>query len=57
MLRTLKFLPVLALAVALSPMAAQARNASHPSHRAQTNHLTVVQGGVTANSFPDSFGG
>ena len=64
---SLKILPALALAIALSPLAAQA----HCAYAAtQTVHLskimtgsetidnpTVIYGGVSTNSFPDSFGG
>ena len=51
---TIKFLPVISLAVALSPFAAQARTAPHP---ANGGYHIVVQTGVNANSFPNSFGG
>jgi hypothetical protein len=51
---TIKFLPVIALAVALSPFAAQARTAPQP---ANGGYHIVVQTGVNANSFPNSFGG
>jgi hypothetical protein len=64
---TLKILPALALAVALSPLAAQAHSATaapqtvHVSpitpSSATIDHPTLVYGGVNANSFPDSFGG
>jgi hypothetical protein len=75
---SLKILPALALAIALSPLAAQA----HCAYAAtQTVHLSkimtgsetidskimtgsetidypaVIYGGVSTNSFPDSFGG
>jgi hypothetical protein len=49
-----KFLPALALAIALFPLVAQAQTAPQ---QAQSNNQTVVYGGVNANSFPDSFGG
>jgi hypothetical protein len=49
-----KFLPALALAVALSPLATQAHAAPL---QAQGNNQTVVYASVNANSFPDSFGG
>ena len=51
---TIKFQPVIGLAVALSPFAAQARTAPHP---ANGGYHIVVQTGVNANSFPNSFGG
>jgi hypothetical protein len=51
---TIKFLPVITLAVALSPFAAQARTAPQP---ANGGYHIVVQTGVNANSFPNSFGG
>jgi hypothetical protein len=51
---TIKILFILALAVALAPLAAQAKVAPQP---AQNGNQTVVQTGVQANSFPDSFGG
>jgi len=51
---TIKLLPVLALAVALSPINAQARTAPQP---ANGGYHIVVQTGVNANSFPNSFGG
>jgi hypothetical protein len=63
----LKNLPALVLAVALSPLAAQAHGADvarqtvrvspiTPSS-ATIDHPTVIYGGVGANSFLDSFGG
>jgi hypothetical protein len=62
-----KILPALALAVALSPLAAQAQNA-HPAQQtvrvsaimvnsATLDNPTTVYGGVGVNSFPDSSGG
>jgi hypothetical protein len=64
---TLKILPALILAVALSPLAAQAHGSdiARQTMRVSTitpssatiDHPTVVYGGVGANSFPDSFGG
>jgi hypothetical protein len=63
-----KILPALALAVALSPLAAQAAQNAQPAQ--QTVHVsaimvssatldnpTTVYGGVGVNSFLDSFGG
>jgi hypothetical protein len=64
---TFKVLPALALAIALSPLAAQAHSATTARHMvhvsrvtpssATIDHPTVVYGGVNQNSFPDSFGG
>jgi hypothetical protein len=64
---TFKILPALALAIALSPFAAQAQSAVAASQTvrmssvtpssATIDHPTVVYGGVGVNSFPDSFGG
>jgi len=64
---TFKILPTLALAIALSPLAAQAHSATaappmvHVSavtpSSATIDHPTVVYGGVSQNAFPDSFGG
>ena len=62
-----KILSALALAVALSPLAAQAQNA-HPAQQtvrvsaimvnsATLDNPTTVYGGVGVNSFPNSFGG
>jgi hypothetical protein len=62
-----KILPAIALAIALSPMAAQAHGAD-PAQKtacgfaitpssATIDNPSTVYGGVNANSFPDSFGG
>ena len=51
---TIKLLPVIALAVALSPFAAQARTTPQPTNG---GYHIVVQTGVNANSFPNSFVG
>jgi hypothetical protein len=64
---SIKLLPALALAIALSPVAAQARGA-HTAHQnvtvyeltpssATIDNPTTVYGGVNANSFRDSVGG
>jgi hypothetical protein len=67
MARILKILPALVLAVALAPLAAQARNTNAAPQTARVSpitpssvtidHPTTVYGGVRANSFRDSFGG
>ena len=64
---SIKLLPTIALAVALSPMAAQARgaNAAHQNvtvyeltpSSATIDNPTTVYGGVNVNSFRDSIGG
>jgi len=51
---TIKLPPVIALAIALSPIAAQARTAPQPVNG---GYRIVVQTGVNANLFPNSFGG
>jgi hypothetical protein len=64
-----KFLPALALVVALSPLAAQAQSAPQQTQgddqivvltipqQAQSDGQMVVFDGIDANSFPNSFGG
>jgi hypothetical protein len=67
-----KILPALALAVALSPVAAQAHSAVSGDHAALNNQVrvsevtpgsatidkpTIIYSGVNANSFRDSVGG
>ena len=63
---TLKILPALALAVALSPFAAQARSmpqapVNHQDHvmvgSATIDHPTTVYSGWSARLFPTSIGG
>jgi hypothetical protein len=64
---TFKILPALALAMALSPLAAQAHSATAAPHTAHVSptmpasatihNPTLVYGGVGPNSFLDSFGG
>jgi hypothetical protein len=64
---TFKILAALALAIALSPFAAQAHGAAAAPQMVRMSpvmpsappidHPTVVYGGVGANSFPDRFGG
>ncbi len=64
---SIKLLPAIALAIALSPMAAQARgaNAAHQNvtvyeltpSSATIDNPTTVYGGVAVNSFRDSIGG
>ena len=49
-----KLLPVLALAVTLSPLAAYAQTAPQQT---QLNGQTVVQSGGPAPMYPDSVGG
>ena len=64
---SIKLLPAIALAIALSPMAAQAYSA-HAVHQkvrvseitpssATIDNPTTVYGGVNVNSFRDSIGG
>ena len=48
-----KFLPAIALAIALTPFAAQAKTAPQPAHGDQ--QIVVVHSGT--NYFRDSFGG
>jgi hypothetical protein len=67
MSRSIKLLPAIALAIALSPVAAQARgaNAVHQNvtvyeltpSSATIDNPTTVYGGVNVNSFRDSVGG
>jgi hypothetical protein len=67
MLRSIKFLPVIALAVAFSPLAAQAHGANTAHHDAAAyavtpssatiDNPTTVYGGVNKNSFRDAVGG
>jgi hypothetical protein len=67
MLRSIKFLPIIALAAALSPLAAQARGARTANQNATVYELTpssatidnptTVYGGVNVNSFRDAVGG
>ena len=64
-----KFLPALALVVALSPLAAQAQTAPQQvqgndqtavqaaPQQTQSDCQTVVYAGIDTNSFRDSFGG
>jgi hypothetical protein len=58
-----KILPVFALAVVLSPLAAQARSTPQPApaqvtpSSATIDNPTTIYGGVTANAFHDSMGG
>ena len=64
---SIKLLPAIALAIALSPIAAQARAANAAHHNitvyeltpssATMDNPTTVYGGVNANSFRDSIGG
>ena len=54
MSRFIKLLPALALAVALSPLAAYAQTAPQQT---QLNGQTVVQSGPANQLYPDSFGG
>jgi uncharacterized membrane protein len=64
---TLRILPALAFAIALSPLAAQAHSVGAAPQTVRISpitpssssidHPTTVYGGVGANSFPDSFGG
>jgi hypothetical protein len=51
---SIKFLPVIALAMALAPFAAQARAAMQPANGGQQ---TVVQSGPVNQMYPDSIGG
>ena len=53
MSRFIKLLPALALAVALSPLAAYAQTAPQQT---QLNGQTVVQSGPANQMYPDSFG-
>jgi hypothetical protein len=58
-----KILPVLALAVVLSPLAAQAHGNPQPGpaqltpSNATIDNPTTIYSGVTANAFRDSMGG
>jgi len=64
---SIKLLPAIALAIALSPIAAQARgvNTAHQNvavyeltpSSATIDEPTTVYGGVNVNSFRDSIGG
>jgi hypothetical protein len=64
---THKILPSLALAIALAPLAAQARNADFSPQAVQVSpivpgsatidHPTMICTGVGVSRFPDSFGG
>ena len=64
---TLKILPAFALAIALSPLAAQAQSADVVQQTARVSPITpgsatidnptTIYGGVGVNSFPNSFGG
>jgi ABC-type oligopeptide transport system substrate-binding subunit len=59
---SLKILPALALAVALSPLAAQAHSNPQPLSAQycvdpSITNPTTIYGGVTANAFRDSMGG
>jgi hypothetical protein len=51
---SIKLLPTIALAMALSPLVAQAQTAPQ---QARATGQSVVQTGINANSFPNSFGG
>ena len=51
---SIKFLPAIALAVALAPVAAQARAAVQPAHG---SNQTVVQSGQVNQMYPESVGG
>ena len=67
MSRSIKLLPIIALAAALSPLAAQARgaNTAHQNTTVYTltpssatiDNPTTVYGGVNVNSFRDAVGG
>ena len=67
MLRSIKLLPIIALATALSPLAAQAHGAHAVDQNATVYALTpssatidnptTVYGGVNVNSFRDAVGG
>lgn len=54
MFRFTKFLPAFALAIALSPLAAQAQTAPH---QAYGSNQTIVQSGPVNQLFPASTGG
>ncbi|HEY1856803.1 hypothetical protein [Acidocella sp.] len=53
MFKFTKILPAIALAVVLSPLAAQA----HTAQQAQGSNQTLVQSGPANQQFPDSVGG
>jgi hypothetical protein len=63
----IKILPVIALAIAVSPLAAQAHSANTTPQAVRVSEITpssatidsptTVYGGVNANSFRDSVGG
>jgi hypothetical protein len=63
----IKIFPVIALAIAASPLAAQAHSANAASQAVRVSEITpssatidspaTVYGGVNANSFRDSVGG
>ena len=51
---SIKFLPAIALAMALAPFAAQAQAAAQT---ANGDYQSVVQGGPVNQTYPDSAGG
>jgi hypothetical protein len=53
---SIKFLPAIALAMALAPFAAQAQ-AQAAVQTANGGHQTVVQSGPVNQMYPDSVGG
>jgi hypothetical protein len=54
MFKFTKVLPAIALAIVLSPLAAQAHTAQQP---AQGSNQTLVQSGPVNQMYPDSVGG